>query len=264
MSDHVEDVVLAPTPGQRFTNFLSRNDVIISTLLGIFFTAVFVVLGAVFYPRWMPTIMSSNMNSIERLIEIFTYISAPVCGVVLGVTAYTLLHRHRGNTPTIDGPSTRTNTPIVIGWTLVSSILALVAVIYGLTAMNADATATAINSAKAMEVDVVGQQWQWNFVYPTLGVSSSELNLPINEPVHFKVISMDVNHSFWPIQLGVKVDANRLVYTTADTTPNRLGKFDIRCAELCGIYHAYMQTTGHVLSQTDFNSWVTQQGGHTA
>jgi cytochrome c oxidase subunit 2 len=212
----------------------------------------------------MPEVMSSNMNSIERLIEIFTYISAPVCGVVLGVTAYTLLHRHTGNTPTTDGPATRTNTPIVVGWTLVSSVLALVAVLYGLTAMNADATAAAVNSSKALEVDVVGQQWAWDFEYPTLGVKSTQLYLPINQPVHFKVISMDVNHSFWPVQLGVKVDANRLVYTVADTTPNKLGQFDVRCAELCGLYHAYMQTTGEVVTPTDFNNWVTAQGGHNA
>jgi cytochrome c oxidase subunit 2 len=183
---------------------------------------------------------------------------------VLGVTAYTLLNRHTGNTPTTDGPATRTNTPIVVAWTVVSSILALVAVLYGLTAMNADATAAAVNASKALEVDVVGQQWAWDFEYPTLGVKSTQLYLPINQPVHFKVISMDVNHSFWPVQLGVKVDANRLVYTVADTTPNKLGQFDVRCAELCGLYHAYMQTTGEVVTPTDFNNWVTAQGGHNA
>jgi cytochrome c oxidase subunit II len=262
MSDHDQEI--KETPGARLTKFAKRRDVLLATAWGIFFTGVFVVLGAVFYPKWMPEVMSSNMNSTERLIEIFTYISAPVCGVVLGISMHTFLQRKRGNAPTEDGPATRTNGPIVVGWTIVSSVLALVAVIYGLTAMNADATAAAKDSTTALQVNVVGQQWAWNFEYPSLGVNSTQLYLPINKPVQFNVISKDVNHSFWPVQLGVKVDANPVVYTVTNTVPNKLGKFDVRCAELCGIYHSYMQTTGDVVTESDFNNWVTSNGGHVA
>ena len=44
----------------------------------------------------------------------------------------------------------------------------------------------------------------------------------------------------------------------------KVGHLDIKCAELCGLYHAYMETDGNVMSQDDFNNWVTQNGGHTA
>ena len=87
--------------------------------------------------------------------------------------------------------------------------------------------------------------------------------LPINRPVAFHVTSVDVNHSFWPVQLGVKVDANKLAETLADTTPTKLGEFDVKCAELCGLYHAYMETTGEVMKKADFDNWVIAQGGHT-
>jgi cytochrome c oxidase subunit 2 len=63
----------------------------------------------------------------------------------------------------------------------------------------------------------------------------------------------------------VKVDANRLQTTVIDTTPNKLGVIDVKCAELCGLYHAYMETGGEVMSVADFDAWVTShQGGHTA
>ena len=76
--------------------------------------------------------------------------------------------------------------------------------------------------------------------------------------------SADVNHSFWPVQLGVKVDANAQVTTVIHTTPTKIGAIDVKCAELCGLYHAYMETNGEVMSPADFNAWVVAQGGHTA
>jgi cytochrome c oxidase subunit 2 len=223
-----------------------------------------VILGGKFYTKWMPTVMSTDMKAIERLMVVFTWIAAPVCGVVLGVALYTFLNRHSGDTPPPDGPATRTNGPVVLGWSVVTSVLALVAVIYGITELNSASIATAKNVEDSMVVNVVGNQWVWSFEYPELGVQSHELMLPINRPVAFHVTSVDVNHSFWPVQLGVKVDANKLAETLADTTPTKLGEFDVKCAELCGLYHAYMETTGEVMTKADFDNWVIAQGGHTA
>jgi cytochrome c oxidase subunit 2 len=261
MSEH--NVDLKPTPGERLTNFFKRSDVIQSTIFGLIITGVFVILGGKFYTQWMPEVMSTDMKAIERLMVIFTWIAAPVCGVVLGIALYTFLNRHSGDTPPPDGPATRTNGPIVLVWSVVTSLLALVAVVYGITELNSSSIATAKHAEDAMVVNVVGNQWVWSFEYPELGVQSHELMLPINRAVAFHVTSVDVNHSFWPVQLGVKVDANKLAETLADTTPTKLGEFDVKCAELCGLYHAYMETTGEVMSLTDFNNWVIAQGGHT-
>ena len=263
MSEH-DNVDLNPTPGERLTKFFKRSDVIQSTIFGVIVTMVFVILGGKFYTKWMPTVMSTDMKAIERLMVVFTWIAAPVCGVVLGVALYTFLNRHSGDTPPPDGPATRTNGPVVLGWSVVTSVLALVAVIYGITELNSASIATAKNVEDSMVVNVVGNQWVWSFEYPELGVQSHELMLPINRPVAFHVTSVDVNHSFWPVQLGVKVDANKLAETLADTTPTKLGEFDVKCAELCGLYHAYMETTGEVMTKADFDNWVIAQGGHTA
>lgn len=263
MSEH-GNVELKPTPGDRFIKFFKRSDVIQSTIFGVIVTVVFVILGGKFYTQWMPKVMSTDMKAIERLMVVFTWIAAPVCGVVLGIALYTFLNRHSGDTPPPDGPATRTNGPVVLGWSVVSSLLALVAVIYGITEMNSTSIATAKNAEDAMVVNVVGNQWVWTFEYPELGVQSHELMLPINRSVAFHVSSVDVNHSFWPVQLGVKVDANKLAETLADTTPTKLGEFDVKCAELCGLYHAYMETTGEVMTKDDFENWVIAQGGHNA
>jgi cytochrome c oxidase subunit 2 len=265
MSDDHGLVEMEPTPGEKISAVFKQRDVRIATAWGVLVTFIFFIIGGWIYPSWMPVALSTDMKSIERLIVIFTWISAPICGIVLGFSIYTFLHRHKGDTPPPDGPAMRTNPLIVGAWVIISSALCLVAVVYGLIEMNTASAATAEHKKNAMVVEVTGSQWAWSFNYPEQGVTSHELNLPINRAVEFRIISVDVNHSFWPVQLGVKVDANRLQTTVIDTTPNKLGVIDVKCAELCGLYHAYMETGGEVMSVADFDAWVTShQGGHTA
>jgi cytochrome c oxidase subunit 2 len=116
-------------------------------------------------------------------------------------------------------------------------------------------------TSDALVVDVTGQQWVWTFDYPSLGnVESDQLYLPVNRPVVFHVTSKDVVHSFWVVQMGIKVDANPGETTKTSVTPNRLGTFDVRCAELCGLLHADMETSVHVVSPSDFRSWLRSNG----
>ena len=91
---------------------------------------------------------------------------------------------------------------------------------------------------------------------------SDQLYLPVNRPVVFHVTSDDVIHSFWVVQMGIKVDANPGEVTTTSTTPNKLGMFDVRCAELCGLLHADMETSAHVVQSLCLRLWVIANGGH--
>ena len=108
---------------------------------------------------------------------------------------------------------------------------------------------------------MTGQQWVWTFSYPQNGnVESDQLYLPVNRPVVFYVHSEDVIHSFWVVQLGIKVDANPGETTKTSVCPDRIGNYDVRCAELCGLLHADMETNAHVVRPTDFNRWLADNG----
>jgi cytochrome c oxidase subunit 2 len=74
--------------------------------------------------------------------------------------------------------------------------------------------------------------------------------------VQFNVTSLDVIHSFWAYTLGVKADANPGLNNVAYTTPEHTGYFQVRCAELCGIWHGSMYDTGDVMSVSDFLKWT--------
>ena len=72
--------------------------------------------------------------------------------------------------------------------------------------------------------------------------------LPENQWVQFDVTSLDVIHSFWAYQLGVKADANPNVNNIAYAKPTQLGQFTVRCAELCGLWHGAMFDYGKVVT----------------
>jgi len=109
-----------------------------------------------------------------------------------------------------------------------------------------------------LEVQVIAQQWTFTYRYPQFGgMESSELYLPVDTPVTFHVTSLDVIHSFWAYQLGVKADANPGVDNVAYTEPKQMGSVTVRCNELCGIWHGAMFNYGNVVTQTAFETWAS-------
>jgi len=222
--------------------------VVMTVLLEIF---------AIFVPaRLMGVAASKTMTDIKTTMTVFTITAAPVAALVWSIALYSLLRwRHRGSgPPPEDGPALRGHTPIQIAWLVVSSVLCLFLFIWGLVEMQAEASQS---TAGALVVDVTGQQWTWTFTYPSGGgYTSPVLYLPDNRPVIFDVTSNDVVHSFWIVQMGVKVDANPGEITTASVTPDRLGTYLVRCAELCGLYHAYMVAPVRVVTPAAFTTWL--------
>jgi cytochrome c oxidase subunit 2 len=115
-------------------------------------------------------------------------------------------------------------------------------------------------SNKILQVQVIAQQWRWTFRYPGYsGVETTQLEIPVGVEVQFNVTSLDVIHEFWAKQLAVKADANPGVNNIAFARANRTGSVEVECAELCGTLHGAMITTGAVVTQADFTSWITNE-----
>jgi cytochrome c oxidase subunit II len=76
--------------------------------------------------------------------------------------------------------------------------------------------------------------------------------------VKFDVHSKDVIHDFWVPDFRMKIDAVPGITTSYRVTPKQsaIGDHTIVCAELCGLGHAYMRQTAHVLSGPAFAAWV--------
>jgi cytochrome c oxidase subunit 2 len=218
---------------------------------------------ALFVPaHLMGVAASQTMVDIENSVTVFSIAAAPVMAVVWSIALYSLLRwRHRGDGPSPqDGPPIRGNAAVTTTWIVVSSVLCLFLFIWG--AVELQATSASAAAPNGLVVDVTGQQWLWTFSYPGAhGYTSNELYLPVDRPVTFDVTSEDVVHSFWIVQLGTKIDANPGEITTVSVTPDRVGTYTVRCAELCGIYHSYMDAQVHVVSDADFQSWLSASSG---
>jgi cytochrome c oxidase subunit 2 len=200
------------------------------------------------------------MENVIHLMRVFTWAAAPVAGFAAAISIGALMgKRHYGDNPPPESDHAIRNSPRAIAlWIVSSALMCLFALVVGLIALQKDDAS--LLDAKATHVNVVGQQWVWNFDYPgESGVRSNVLHLPVDQPVVFHVTSMDVKHSFWLVQMGVKIDANPGVFTETAVTPNKIGTFDIRCAELCGLLHAYMQNKVIVESQEDYDKWIASQ-----
>ncbi len=203
---------------------------------------------------------SEVMASVKSLMGIFTWAASPVAGLVAALALTSLMgKRHYGDNPPPDADHEIRNSPRAAAtWLVVSTLLCLFALITGLVVLQKDSES--ILDAKAININVTGQQWVWNFDYPeSKGVRSEVLYLPVNRPVVFHITSKDVKHSFWVVQMGIKMDANPGYVTETAVTPNKIGVFDVRCAELCGLLHAYMQNKVHVVSQADYDAWLSNR-----
>jgi cytochrome c oxidase subunit 2 len=216
---------------------------------------------------------SSIMQDIQQTIFVFTLVSIPITSFVFAVLVYSLLGwkgKSGDAPPNNDNPAIRTNAVAVITWTATSSLLAGFLVVWGLVEL-ADITANSYGSTSAtgqpktedaLVVNVTGQQWVWTFEYPQYDKFASDvLYLPKDRPVLFNVTSKDVVHNFWAVELGVKIDANPGAITQTGVTPNKEGTFNIRCAELCGLHHAYMETKIEVMPTEIFNTFMRESGG---
>jgi cytochrome c oxidase subunit II len=216
---------------------------------------------------------STVMEDIQQTIFVFTLVSIPITAFVFAVLLYSLFGwkgKSGDAPPNNDNPAIRTNTVAVITWTVSSSLLAAFLVVWGLIEL-ADITADSYGTQSvtgqpraddALIVNVTGQQWVWTFEYPQYDkVASDILYLPKDRPVLFNVTSVDVIHNFWAVELGVKIDANPGAITQTGVTPNKEGVFNVRCAELCGLHHAYMETEIRVLPSETFDTVMRETAG---
>jgi cytochrome c oxidase subunit II len=201
--------------------------------------------------------------------EVLVSVITPVCVFVLLFLVYALGNFRSRTAELVDGPPVRGNVRIQVTWIVVTT-----AAVLGLAAFGSyellqsgsgggqgpSAAFAPAGSSHALDVQVIGQQWEFTYRYPTFGgVETPHLVLPANTLIRLHVTSLDAIHSFWAYQLGVKADANPGTDNIAYVQTDGPRSFDIHCAELCGLWHGYMFDTGQVVDQGQFATWIKQQ-----
>ena len=176
-------------------------------------------------------------------------------------------------------------------WTLGTAVVLIPIVFSGLVLWD---RVQAAPPDDAFVVEAVGAQFQWDFRYPgadgrfgefrpelyslenPLGVDpedaasaddffrTNQLVLPVNRPIHIRLRSKDVQHAFFLPNFRVKQDLVPGMATSVTFTPIKVGEYEIACAELCGLGHYRMRAFLSVMSEADFQNWLSEQAAATA
>jgi cytochrome c oxidase subunit II len=195
--------------------------------------------------------------------------ATPVVVFVVVMLGYSLI-AFRERDAAVAGPPVRGDARISVVWIVVSSVTVLVLAGFGTYELVKDgagggqgpsATFLPPDHNQAMDVQVIGQQWEFTYRYPRYGgLETPHLYLPADTLIRLHVTSLDVIHSFWAVNLGVKADANPGVDNVVYVKTKHPLAINIRCAELCGLWHGYMfDEKGRVVPPAAFSAWIKQQ-----
>jgi cytochrome c oxidase subunit 2 len=194
--------------------------------------------------------------------------ATPVLLLVVTYLFYAIIFFRQPKGGLLEGPAVRGDARLQTAWIVTTSALVLSLAVYGTVRLEKDYGAGSGNGptplvtpkGHKLQVQVIAQQWAFTYRYPEYGgVETTHLELPVNQAVELHVTSLDVIHSFWAYQLGVKADANPGVDNVAFVQPVKEETVEVHCAELCGIWHGYMYDHGHVVSKPAFETWIKQQ-----
>ena len=250
---------------------------------------ILLVIGTVlfhFLSPWWFTPIASNWTMVDETVNVTFWVTGIVFVAVNLFLAYAVIrYRHRKGS----GQKAHyepENRKLEWGLTIVTSV--------GIAAMLAPGLAVWANFVtvppEASVVEVLGQQWNWNYRFPgadgALGktearlidgdnpfgmnpddpagaddilVATPELHLPIDKPVKMELRSIDVNHQFAVPQFRVKMDLVAGMVTYFWLTPTRTGQFDALCEQLCGTAHFAMRGRVVVDEQEKFDTWLAAQ-----
>ncbi len=207
-------------------------------------------------------------RDVDYLFKLLIYAGTAVFIFVEAILVFTLIKfRKRPGQP--EPEHVHGNTTLEIAWTVIPLlILILIAIPTVRVIFKTEAAAR----SDALQVEVIGHQWWWEFRYPQYTMAglngrtdtvttANELYLPIGTTVNFTLRSKDVIHSFWVPALAGKRDlmanhTNYLWYTPDSLTPD---VFNGACVEYCGTSHGNMRFKAFTVTPADFDSWIAHQ-----
>jgi len=201
----------------------------------------------------------------QSIRDIYWLVLGVTGGIFLLVTVTLVLfmvrYRSRGRPREVEGPQIRGHTNLELAWTAGPVvILAIIAAFVFWKVSDIGATSGSPTSSPAREViRIDGHQYYWLFTYPNGAVSVDHLRLPYNRPVRLRIVSHDVNHSWWVPALGGKLDAIPGHPNETTWLATKLGTFRGQCAEFCGLLHAQMLAQVDVLPAAQYAAFIQQR-----
>lgn len=224
----------------------------------------------------MPARGTAQGEDTFDLWRIFLVAGAAVAAIVYGLIVWSLL-RYRGRRADAGedvGRQFRANVPLELTYTAIPVVI--IVVLFTLT-FRVERRVDDVADAPDLVLHTEAFDWGWRFTYEGLGVQvvspptgegvgGPTIVLPVDQTVRVVLTSNDVIHAFWVPGFLFKRDAIPGRVTTFDLTPTTPGTFDGKCAEFCGLNHAYMTFAVRITSGAEFATWIADHraGGASA
>lgn len=220
--------------------------------------------------RWHPPELASTYgyrhDDLFLLITILVSISFLIVCVMLGAAVFKFRSRPGTKAHYDHGTSLHDKRFTAIVSVVVFVVLDAWVLVIAMTDLREGAYAIPdLDGAEdVLQVEVLGQQWAWNFRTPGVDgvfgtaddvVTINELTIPIDRPISFNLTSKDVIHSFAIPAMRLKRDLNPGAINLTWFQAIRTGSFDILCQELCGFAHYQMVGMVHVMEQDAYEDW---------
>jgi cytochrome c oxidase subunit 2 len=230
---------------------------------------------------WFPESISEHGPSVDRQF----LITITVCGIAFAAAQVGLgwvVWKYRASADKQRATYSHGNNRLEVVWTVVTAIVFISLAVMGQRVWaSLHLHAAPVGS---YQIEVTAQQFAWNVRYPgkdnvfgrvdpqyiddttnPVGVVDTDPNgkddtvvptlvVPENRPVELVLKSKDVTHSFWVPQLRFKQDLVPGMGIHVHFTATKVGKYELACAELCGMNHFKMKSYMLVLPQGDFDA----------
>jgi cytochrome c oxidase subunit 2 len=195
------------------------------------------------------------MTAVQGVDLTFWYILGISMVLLTGITVvmvwFVIKYRRSKNPVASD---IRDNYLLEIIWTIVPTLIALSMFYFGWQSYLGLRTVP----KGAMEIEVSAQKYAWIFVYQNDKESENELVVPVGKAIKLKISSVDVIHSFYLAAFRIKVDAVKGMPTYAWFFADKVGEYDIQCAEYCGIGHSTMLAKLRIVPEDEFQAWLAE------
>jgi cytochrome c oxidase subunit II len=238
----------------------SKRSIWLTAAAAVIATAIGIALSYAIH--WFPVQASTQAHNTDTLYHVLVIASIPIFVLVVTVILFSVWHfRMRPGQELQDGVPIHGNTRLEVFWTAIPAALLLGLVSYSFAVLHDNER----KPANEIVVEVTGQQFAWSYRYPSsvtggAPLSTTHLYVPDGESVDFKIHALDVIHAFWIPAFRLQIDAVPGITTSYRATPDRLGSYPVVCNLLCGVGHGLMRSAIHVVTQSQFQSWVRSGG----
>ncbi len=226
-------------------------------LIGVIATAIGIPIALII--PWFPTEASKQAGNVRTLYYVLLIVSVPIFVIVETVVLFSVWKfRMKPGEEDKDGPPIHGNTRLEVIWTALPALLVVSLCTFAYTKLHANEA----SKSNEVTVNVTERQFAFEFSYPLASggqIVSPELYMAKDQPVVFRIRSLDVIHSFFVPNFSEKIDAVPGITTTLRVTATRLGTYPVECTELCGAGHSLMRSAVHVLTPAAFTSWLRSQ-----